>query len=45
MLYHNEFRLEAVPLWIVGRSREIAEREKTRANFSFISPRSSLAAL
>ena len=63
-------RLQAVPFWIVERSSEIAEREKTGANerggggggegegtwgeagkrslpshFSFISPRSSLAAL
>ena len=25
-------RLQAVPFWIVGRSREIAERENTGAN-------------
>ena len=58
-------RLQAVPFWIVERSREIAEREKNEseraegglgrggkkgkgkesASLSFISPRSSLAAL
>ena len=44
-------RLQAVPFWIVERSREIAEREKkknqerTSGRGSFISPRSSLAAL
>ena len=35
------YRLQAVPFWIVERSREIAEREKKKV----ISPRSSLAAL
>ena len=37
MTYYNaafapELRLQAVPFWIVERSREIAEREKTGAN-------------
>ena len=52
----DENRLQAVPFWVVERSRQIAEREKTGANerrgawlspslFSFVSPRSSLAAL
>ena len=32
-------RLQAVPFWIVERSREIAEREKTGANLAPLSLR------
>ena len=35
-------RLQAVPFWIVVRSREIAEREKTGANESLLGYFSSL---